>query len=154
MDSTVIQGQIGNLDTIGECTTVGSLDPCAIVIFGASGDLTARKLIPALYRMFLNATLPDPISIIGCSRTAYTHATFRTFLQTACAAYHGEALLDMARWHEFATRIFYFPLQYDSLQDFQNLTDFLALKISSETLAAITFLIWPCRLRFIPRLPP
>jgi len=126
MDSTVIQGQINNLGTICGCTMVGSLDSCAIVIFGASGDLTARKLIPALYRMFLNAALPDPVSIIGCSRTAYTHATFRVFLQTACAACHGEVQFDMARWHEFATKIFYFPLQYDSLQDFQKLADFLA----------------------------
>ncbi len=127
MDSTVIQGRISNLDTIGECTTVGSLDPSAIVIFGASGDLTARKLIPALYRMFLNATLPDPVSIVGCSRTAYTTETFREFLQTACAAFLGDTRFDMARWHEFAARIFYFPLQYDSLQDFQNLAEFLAL---------------------------
>ena len=123
MDSTVIQGQINNLGTICECATVGSLDPCAIVIFGASGDLTARKLIPALYRMFLSTTLPDPVSIIGCSRTVYTHATFRAFLQTACAACHGEVQFDMASWHEFAAKIFYFPLQYDSLQDFQNLAD-------------------------------
>ena len=46
-ESTVIQGKICDRDNICDCLTVGELDPCAIVIFGASGDLTARKLIPA-----------------------------------------------------------------------------------------------------------
>jgi glucose-6-phosphate 1-dehydrogenase len=117
-ESTIIQGKICDRDNICDCLTVGDLDPCAIIIFGASGDLTARKLIPALYRMFLNASLPDPVSIIGCARTGYNPDTFRAFLQTACA---NDPTIDMTRWQEFAAMIFYFPLRYDSLPDFLEL---------------------------------
>jgi glucose-6-phosphate 1-dehydrogenase len=126
MEPNIIPGQICSLDNICACTTVGALDPCAIVIFGASGDLSTRKLIPALFQMFLSATLPSSLSIIGCSRTAYTHETFRAFLLNACVANAGNSALDMARWQEFAAGIFYFPLQYDSFHDFQQLADFLA----------------------------
>lgn len=120
MEPTIIKGKICDQDKICDC--VGELAPCAIVIFGASGDLTARKLIPALYRMFLNATLPDPISIVGCARTNYNHDTFRAFLQASCA---GDPKLDLARWPEFAEKIYYFPLQYDSLPDFLGLSTLL-----------------------------
>jgi glucose-6-phosphate 1-dehydrogenase len=126
MESAILPAKICSLDNVCACTTVGALDPCSIVIFGASGDLSARKLIPALYRMFLSATLPDPVSIVGCSRTAYTHETFRAFLFHACTANAGNSALDMARWQEFASRIFYFPLHYDAPRDFQDLAAFLA----------------------------
>ena len=43
---------------VDECVTLGPLDPCTIVIFGASGDLTARKLVPALYNLSLHDALP------------------------------------------------------------------------------------------------
>ena len=43
-----------------ECVVIGPLDPCTIVIFGASGDLTARKLVPALYNLYLHDGLPKP----------------------------------------------------------------------------------------------
>jgi glucose-6-phosphate 1-dehydrogenase len=121
-ESTIIQGKICDRDNICDCLTVGDLDPCAIIIFGASGDLTARKLIPALYRMFLNASLPDPVSIIGCARTDYSHDSFRAFLQTACSS---DPTIDMARWQEFAAMISYFPLRYDSLPDFMELAGWL-----------------------------
>ena len=48
----------------------GALDPCLIVIFGATGDLTARKLIPALFDLFVDGNLPRPCSIVGCGRTS------------------------------------------------------------------------------------
>lgn len=124
----IVEGRICDLDNICECATVGPLPPCSLVIFGASGDLTARKLIPALYRMFLNGILPDPVTIVGCSRTAYNDDTFRAFLQTACAGISGDPRIEMTRWQEFAAGIFYFPLQYDQLQDFQALAAFLAVK--------------------------
>ncbi|MBI4768400.1 MAG: hypothetical protein HY787_28045, partial [Deltaproteobacteria bacterium] len=61
----------------------GILDPCTIVIVGASGDLTARKLIPALYSLFLNKALPHPFLIVGCSRTRMTDEEFRGRMQEA-----------------------------------------------------------------------
>ena len=54
-----------------------------IVIFGASGDLTKRKLIPALYRLFSRGMLPQDFSIIGVGRTSFTDAGFREHLLDA-----------------------------------------------------------------------
>ena len=52
-------------------------DPCAIVIFGASGDLTKRTLIPALYNLTSYALLPDKFSIIGVARQDWSDEAFR-----------------------------------------------------------------------------
>ncbi|HDO30197.1 MAG TPA: hypothetical protein ENG79_03945, partial [Desulfobacteraceae bacterium] len=54
---------------ICDLRTADVLEPCTIVIFGASGDLTRRKLIPALYSMFIQGRMPTPFTIVGCSRT-------------------------------------------------------------------------------------
>ena len=60
--------------------------PCGrIVIFGASGDLAKRKLIPALYRLFSQGMLPQDFSIVGVGRTAFTDASFRQHLQESLA---------------------------------------------------------------------
>ena len=48
-----------------------------IVIFGASGDLTSRKLIPALYRLFIKGRLPEGSRIVGVSRSAFEHQQWR-----------------------------------------------------------------------------
>ena len=105
-----------------ECLTVGSLDPCAIVIFGASGDLTARKLIPALYNLFLNNSLPKPFVIVGASRTAMSHQEFRQSLQSR---YADVEQIDLSQWEEFAANLYYQPVEYDSLDSFRELADFL-----------------------------
>lgn len=52
-------------------------DACGLVIFGASGDLTARKLLPALYNLKRRGMLPQPFFLIGCARTPMTAADFR-----------------------------------------------------------------------------
>src|SRR5678815_5352321 len=52
--------------------------PCTIVIFGASGDLTARKLIPALFHLFIEKQLPDPVRVVGFARREKTHESWRT----------------------------------------------------------------------------
>ena len=52
-------------------------DPHIIVIFGASGDLTKRKLIPAIHQLYINHLLPDKFAIIGTSRTPLTDEEFR-----------------------------------------------------------------------------
>src|SRR6185503_17617798 len=49
------------------------VEPCSIVIFGASGDLTARKLIPALYHLFAEKQLPNPARIVGFARREKSH---------------------------------------------------------------------------------
>ena len=79
-------------------------DPCLLVIFGASGDLTARKLIPALYEMWRLGALDSRTAVVGVSRTAKTDDTWRDEL---AAHVRAASLFDDTSWREFATRIFY-----------------------------------------------
>jgi glucose-6-phosphate 1-dehydrogenase len=105
-----------------ECVVIGPLDPCSIVIFGASGDLTARKLVPALYNLFLNEGLPSPFTIVGTSRTDLTHDEFREKLKTSYTATENS---DLSRWDEFAGNLYYKPVVYDSLDSYVELAGFL-----------------------------
>jgi len=105
-----------------ECVVTGPLDPCIIVIFGASGDLTSRKLVPALYNLYLNDGLPKPFIIVGASRTNLSHDEFREKLKTSCAATDDS---DLALWDEFARSLYYKPVIYDSLDSYEELAKFL-----------------------------
>ena len=79
-------------------------DPCAIVIFGASRDLTKRKLIPSLYNLCAYGLLPDKFSIIGVSRTAWDDEGFRNQLGKDLAE-HGTQPVDSKIWAEFRERM-------------------------------------------------
>jgi glucose-6-phosphate 1-dehydrogenase len=82
-------------------------DPCALVIFGASGDLTARKLFPALYDLKVAKLLPDNFAVIGFSRTEMTDDQFRESMHDALAA-RGQPV-DETVWSAFAPSIHYIP---------------------------------------------
>ena len=58
-------------------------DPCAIVIFGASGDLTKRKLIPALYALAFRKLLPERFAVVGVARTPESDEDFRERMREA-----------------------------------------------------------------------
>jgi glucose-6-phosphate 1-dehydrogenase len=105
-----------------ECVAVGPLDPCTIVIFGASGDLTSRKLVPALYNLYLNDGLPKPFIIVGASRTTLSHEEFREKLKTSCLASENA---DLSLWDEFAGNLYYKSVVYDSLDSYKELATFL-----------------------------
>ena len=98
-----------------EFASPGSLPPCTLVIFGASGDLTARKLIPAFYNLHLTDSLPEYFAIVGSSRTRMTHEEFREKLRQGIAK---EGQMDLGTWHEFAAKLFYQPVTYDSQESF------------------------------------
>ena len=65
-----------------DCSAVPPGDPCAVVIMGATGDWTARKLIPSLFHMYQNDRLPDTCTIVGCGRTQLNDEQFRNKLNT------------------------------------------------------------------------
>jgi glucose-6-phosphate 1-dehydrogenase len=87
-------------------TMPGEPDPCVLVIFGASGDLTARKLIPALYDMNASGALPKSTCVLGISRTAMTDDAWREHLATW--ARKQARRYDAAVWRDFAQRLHYF----------------------------------------------
>jgi glucose-6-phosphate 1-dehydrogenase len=83
------------------------LDACSIVIFGASGDLTARKLIPALYHLFKEKQMPATFRVIGFARRDKTDAIWRQELRTALDQFSRTKPVDEKVWATFAENIFY-----------------------------------------------
>lgn len=80
--------------------------PLTVVIFGASGDLTARKLIPSLYRLDIKQRLPEELRIVGVSRTSFSDDVYREKLKDSTRRFAGAAF-DESKWHSFAQRISY-----------------------------------------------
>ena len=83
------------------------LDPCTIVIFGASGDLTARKLIPALYHLFKEKLMPSSFRVVGFARREKNDESWRTELRTALDQFSRTKPVDDAVWTAFAANLFY-----------------------------------------------
>jgi glucose-6-phosphate 1-dehydrogenase len=98
----------------------GSGDPCTIVIFGASGDLTRRKLIPALYELSL-ANAASRFAVIGFARTPSTDDSFRDTIVEAIRKYGHLNPVDDEKVHTFAQSFAYFPGDYDDPEAFQKL---------------------------------
>jgi glucose-6-phosphate 1-dehydrogenase len=92
--------------------------PCSIVILGASGDLTARKLIPALFDLFVNNRLPQPFLIVGCARTDWDDNVFRDQMETALRE---AGKFEATAWGSFATALSYRQLEYDDQQAYHDL---------------------------------
>jgi glucose-6-phosphate 1-dehydrogenase len=81
-------------------------EPCVMVIFGASGDLTKRKLMPALFKLFQNGLLPTGFSVIGIARAQETHDSFRENMKNAVQTF-SEQSPNMQVWEDFARGLFY-----------------------------------------------
>lgn len=92
-------------------------DPCAIIVFGATGDLAARKILPSLYSLFCTKRLPEPSFVMGVARTEMDHDGYRERIKTVLE----EAGVDMECWDDFASRLFYRPVNYDEIGTFTNL---------------------------------
>ena len=93
-------------------------EPAAMVIFGASGDLAHRKLLPALYSLTRDRLLPARFAIIGFARRAMTDEAFRDELRAACAEHARRRPLDNDLWAAFAANIFYQQGSYDDPASF------------------------------------
>src|SRR5258708_19499505 len=84
-------------------------DPCAIVIFGASGDLTKRKLVPALYRLTQQRLLPAEFAIVGFARSPMSNDEFRDKMKDAIVTYSEAKRADEQVWETFPTATSYIP---------------------------------------------
>ncbi len=91
-----------------------------MVIFGASGDLTSRKLIPALYRVHQRGRLPDQTRVVGVSRSQFTDEAWRKQLAESTARFLGQEF-DSSTWGEFSQRIHYHPGDIQAEEDFLTL---------------------------------
>jgi glucose-6-phosphate 1-dehydrogenase len=86
-------------------------NPAGLVIFGASGDLTRRKLLPSLYRLSQNGMLPGHFFILGTSRVKMTTEQFRAAMEEAVQASLA-ADFDRRKWDAFADHLYYSALDY------------------------------------------
>jgi glucose-6-phosphate 1-dehydrogenase len=98
--------------------------PTTIVIFGASGDLTARKLIPALYNLCHRDRLPENLRIVGSSRTAYSHDDFRAHVRESVQRFAGDGY-EANAWDRFARRLWYQPGDSTTAAEYEKLSAFL-----------------------------
>src|SRR5438874_7993761 len=84
-----------------------AVEPCSIVIFGASGDLTARKLIPAFYHLHKEKQMPADFRIIGFARREKTDESWRDELRLALGQFSRTKPVEEAVWQEFSKHIYY-----------------------------------------------
>jgi len=80
---------------------------CSIVIFGASGDLAKRKLLPALYRLAVERRLPATVQIVGTSRTPLSDDAFRGLMHDAVKQFVENSPFDENQWTGFAQNLRY-----------------------------------------------
>lgn len=100
-------------------------DPCILVIFGATGDLTARKLFPALYNLQREGQLPAHFACVGFARRNKDHETFRSEMHDAIAKFSRVKPVDEALWKGFSDRIFYHSSNFDDDAGYESLRAFL-----------------------------
>src|SRR5687768_17482986 len=95
---------------------------CAMVIFGVTGDLTSRKLMPALYDLYVSVPLPPGFSVVGISRRDWSDDEFRAEMRDAVRENATRPFTDDA-WDSFARGLFYVqgnfddPKVYDALRE-------------------------------------
>src|ERR1700710_2087569 len=95
--------------------------PTIFVIFGGTGDLTSRKIAPALYNLFLDGWMPAQFSIIGTGRTKYSDQQFRDNLLSDINQFSRSGKAVPAKWDEFSKNIYY---QVSDINDFETYKEF------------------------------
>ncbi len=98
------------------------LEPCTVVIIGASGDLAQRKIIPSLFSLFQNNTLPDPFLIVGCSRTKMDDSAFRDKMISAIDRKNGP---HSQKRELFFQSLFYRSIDYKNPESYKKLAELI-----------------------------
>ena len=99
--------------------------PAIIAIFGATGDLTKRKLMPALYNLFLDKQLPPKFFIIGVARQG-EEENFRKYMQDAMGQFSRRGAADTTKWSEFVSRVSFISGEFTDPATFTNLAERIA----------------------------
>jgi glucose-6-phosphate 1-dehydrogenase len=104
--------------------------PCVLVIFGAAGDLTKRKLVPALYNLKKSDLLPDDFAVIGLARAEMNDEEFRRRLGDELPEFATEEI-DKEQWEWLAERLYYLSGDFEDAQTYLRLKERLT-KIDAE----------------------
>jgi glucose-6-phosphate 1-dehydrogenase len=96
-------------------------DACGAVIFGASGDLAARKLIPSLFHLHQRRLLPNAFYVLGVGRTVLSETDFRARVREAAQRHAPGGAFDAAAWTEFEARLHYQAGDYDDPSTYETI---------------------------------
>jgi len=99
-------------------------DPCVMVIFGASGDLTKRKLLPAIYTLYRERLVPPNLSVVGFSRSVMSDDDFRPRMREGVEEFGGG--VDAATWQKFAAGLRYVSADPHRPEEYAKLTSVLS----------------------------
>lgn len=106
-------------------------ESCILVIFGATGDLTARKLIPALYNLAREGQLPAHFACVGFARRQKTHDEFREEMLKAINEFSRSKPVDQQLWKRFREQLYYHQSDFDNDAGYESLQTFLQ-KLDSQ----------------------
>ncbi len=98
-----------------------AVQPCVMVIFGATGDLTHRKLLPALYNLAIEQPLPAQFTVVGVARRPFTDEEFRQQALDSINSFSRRRPVNPAIWDTFAKGLFYCQAQFDDPADYESL---------------------------------
>jgi glucose-6-phosphate 1-dehydrogenase len=104
---------------------MSSADPCVLVIFGASGDLTRRKLLPALYNLAESRLLPDSFAVLGVARPPIAEDDFRAQMKERVRDAEGEPL-EGPLWDRLSGQLHYINGEFDDAQLYVRIRSLLA----------------------------
>jgi glucose-6-phosphate 1-dehydrogenase len=96
-------------------------DACAVVIFGASGDLTKRKLVPALYNLAVSRSLPSGFAVVGVARREKSNDKFRAEMKEGVSQFSRRKPIDPAVWQDFERGVSYVRGSFDDPKTYENL---------------------------------
>ena len=102
-----------------------AVDPCIVVIFGATGDLTGRRLAPALYNLGREGQLPPNFVLVGFARREKTHQEFRDELKEDISTFSRAKPIEEGFWKNFQEQIFYHRSEFDDDKGYESLSNFL-----------------------------
>ncbi len=102
-----------------------NIAPCTMVIFGATGDLTHRKLLPALYNLALEQPLPPQFTVVGVARRPFTNEQFRQQALDSINEFSRRRPVNPAVWETFSKGLYYHQSQFDDPEGFRSLADLL-----------------------------
>ena len=100
--------------------TPPSVNPCTLVIFGGSGDLARRRLIPALYNLLLDGLMPSNYIVLGLGRTAMSDEEFRSAVRDGVVKHSRRALIEDT-WNVFSRHLFYLAGENDNPETYHRL---------------------------------
>ena len=106
-------------------------DPCVVVIFGASGDLTERKLMPSLFSLACEGLLPEKFAVVGVARSELGDDGFREKVKQGIEKHSRLKPDECSAWPGFAQQLFYHRAHYDDPADYKALKKLLT-KIDHE----------------------